>query len=143
MAISVDAAARFICEKSGWQMSNIKLQKILYLAHMMHIGRENEPLISGEFQAWDYGPVHPDLYHKVKSFGAKPISEDFFATKEKIEGKHKQTLEDACEHLLEATAAQLVANTHWEGGAWAETYSPKQKNLTIPYESIADEYRKR
>ncbi len=31
---------------------------------------ENEPLVWGEFEAWDYGPVHPELCHKAKIFKA-------------------------------------------------------------------------
>ena len=31
-----------------------------------------EPLVQGQFQAWHFGPVHPDLYHAVKMYGACP-----------------------------------------------------------------------
>ncbi|RWO77206.1 type II toxin-antitoxin system antitoxin SocA domain-containing protein [Mesorhizobium sp.] len=66
MTLHVLSAAKHLAKQSGWSLSNLELQKILYLAHMFYLGRTGEPLVSGHFEAWDYGPVHPDLYHRVK-----------------------------------------------------------------------------
>ena len=70
-------AAKTICELSGWRISNLPLQKMLYLSHMFHWGRVKQPLIDGRFEAWNLGPVQPDLYHKVKPYGAAPIPDIF------------------------------------------------------------------
>mgnify|MGYP006283548483 CR=1 FL=1 len=74
MTVSVLSAAKRLAARSGWTLSNLELQKILYLAHMVHLGRtDGAPLVHGLFEAWDYGPVHPDLYHRVKIFGSSPV----------------------------------------------------------------------
>ena len=79
--ISAVEAARVLCEKSGWKLTNLQLQKMLYIAHMTYMGeRDGEPLISGmfpPFEAWEFGPVSPTAYRHVKTFGAEPIGNVF------------------------------------------------------------------
>jgi Protein of unknown function (DUF4065) len=48
---------------------------------MVHMGNNDcAPLINNHFQAWEYGPVQPELYHKVKFCGDNPIPNIFFGT---------------------------------------------------------------
>jgi len=78
MTISTFAAARRVCERSNWRVTNLAIQKILYLAHMGHMGENGGArLLASQFEAWDYGPVEPNLYHKVKFFGDGPIQDIF------------------------------------------------------------------
>lgn len=142
MAISPLSAAQYVCAKSGWTVTQLSLQKILYLAHMVHLGRGCGELVSGHFEAWDYGPVHPALYHKVKGFGAKPIRNVFWST-ENIPQETRAVLDEACEKLLNKSPSDLVENTHWSGGAWAEHYVDGARSVRIPSESILNEYRQR
>jgi uncharacterized phage-associated protein len=55
-------------------VSNVALQKLLYFAHGLHLVQRKEPLVSGFFEAWTYGPVHPTVYHCFKSAGDLPIT---------------------------------------------------------------------
>ena len=55
MPIHVLQAAKYMADRSGWNLSNLELQKILYIAHMFHLGRHSTALVRGEFQAWDLG----------------------------------------------------------------------------------------
>lgn len=142
MTISVNAAAQYICEKSDWSVTQLSLQKILYLAQMVHLGRYEKPIVAGNFEAWDYGPVHPSLYQKVKAFGSKPIPQVFWS-KEAVDGTYKEVLDDACDNLLHLTPGQLVQNTHWQKGAWATHYVPSARNIIIQESSIIDEYKAR
>ncbi len=142
MTVSVYAAAEFICEKSGWNVTQLSLQKILYLAHMVHLGRYNSPLVQGQFEAWDYGPVHSKLYQKVKAFGAKPIPQVFWS-KDELDESAREVLQDACHNLLHLSPGELVRNTHWGDGAWAKYYRPSARNIVIPEGSIVDEYKAR
>jgi uncharacterized phage-associated protein len=64
MTISVFDAARTLGYYSDWKLSNLQMQKILYLAHMVYMDKNSgEPLVDEDFQAWDYGPVLPSLYY--------------------------------------------------------------------------------
>ena len=44
MTISAFAAAREVCQATGWATSNLALQKILYIAQMMHLGEQDQLL---------------------------------------------------------------------------------------------------
>lgn len=142
MAISAVDGGAFICRQSGWTTTQLAVQKILYLAHMVHLGRHHVPLVHGQFQAWDYGPVHPVLYRRVKAFGAKPIPNVFHGRPD-VPEQEANTLREACSELLDKTPAQLVRNTHWPDGAWAACYVPGARNVPIPNSAIIDEYEKR
>lgn len=143
MTVSIFSAAKKICELGNWSVTNLQLQKILYLAHMMYMGkRDGEPLVSSHFEAWDYGPVAPDLYHEFKKYGNKPIRTGFFFIEDVEEGTPEcRELEMAAEHLLQHKASDLVAFTHREGGAWNKHYTPGIKGCIIPDEAILQEYK--
>jgi len=60
-------------EKEGIRVTNIALQKLVYFAHGIHLIRMKKPLVSGYFEAWKYGPVHPVLYRAFSSAGSSEI----------------------------------------------------------------------
>jgi uncharacterized phage-associated protein len=55
-------------------ITNLALQKLLYFAHGLHLVETKRPLVSGFFEAWQYGPVHPAAYRAFKISGEKPIN---------------------------------------------------------------------
>ena len=144
-AISSIDAGKTLCELSRWSISNLQLQKILYLAHMLHLGRLERPLINDGFQAWVYGPVAPNLYHRVKGFGSDPIRKMIFWE----EGADESSTEfDLLLETMAATkdvsGARLVSLTHWEKGAWYRAYQGGSgRGIPIPDEFIVEEYHAR
>ena len=144
MAVSSKAAAQRLCERSKWRLTNLELQKILYIAHMNHMGIIGKPLIDGYFEAWDYGPVVPEVYHTVKMFGAEPIG-DFVFPPTKIEdlSSEAKALDKTYGILAGASPGKLVAITHREGGAWEKHYNPKEHGIIIPNKDIAREFKDR
>lgn len=143
MAITTPTAAKAVCELRGWQVSNLALQKILYIAHMVHLGRHNVPLVPDTFEAWDYGPVIPSLYHQVKMFGAEPVKDVFYLAGRVPSGLELQTLSEVVSFLAPMTPGQMVSMTHWDDGAWAKFYRPGARGVSIPNEAIANEFRAR
>lgn len=144
MAVSSITAGRYACKMSGWTITNLKLQKILYIAHMVYVGRtDGTVLIDEMFEAWDFGPVLPNLYHRVKIFGNSPIR-DVFPDAEYPEGTPEGNfLSEACSELANKSAGELVAMTHWPGGAWATHYQKGIYGVVIPTSDILQEYRDR
>ena len=63
----LDAAKYFIVrayeENKDAEMTNMKLQKLLYYAQSLHLALHDAPLFKDEIQAWRYGPVCPPAYH--------------------------------------------------------------------------------
>ncbi len=141
MAITALQAARRICELSNWNITNLKLQKMLYLIHMFYLGKRGNPLIEEEFEAWDYGPVVPILYHRVKTFSDRPIQNVFNI---EIDNNLPEIifLNDEYKELNAKSPWDLVLMTHLKNGAWEKHYKNKEfenRNI-ISNKSILDEY---
>src|SRR3546814_10577509 len=54
-------------------ISNLVLQKLLYFAHGRFLIESKKPLLAGYFEAWQFGPVHPTVYHAFKAATDRPI----------------------------------------------------------------------
>ena len=149
MLKSLDAA-RAICEFGEWKISNLELQKILYISHgsyMAENGGSNRPLIDGIFCAWDYGPVEEDLYYKFRMFAADRIKR--YALELKYKANKPDTAKPEIAHIKKVygwvrdyTAPQLISMTHADGGAWEKYYDPERKHVVIPNSAIFDEYKR-
>jgi uncharacterized phage-associated protein len=145
MTARIDSVCKFICEAGDWRVTNLQLQKILYLAQMLYMGtHDGERLVPAVFEAWDYGPVEPSVYKKVRMFGSSPIEDVFYdaRTFSKTDERHA-FLTDLCKDLLSLPPSELVAITHWEDGAWAKNYESGVKGIRIPDSDILEEYEKR
>ena len=137
---SAFAIAKEFGRLSDWSLSNLEIQKLVYLAHMVHLGRTGQPLVFGQFEAWDYGPVHPALYHKAKVFGRQPVQNIFGGVADLQEGKVKDLVKGTFESLGGLGAGRLVNITHRPGGAWERNYQPGTRCCVISNADIKDEY---
>ena len=131
MSVDVLRAARFIAVRAGWSRTNLELQKLIYIAQMIHVGMNGSALVKGDFEAWELGPVHPTLYHHVKKFGAAPVAR-IQCSDEPIEGTERSLLETTYDALVSKSSSELVAITHWEHGAWARNYVSGERYRKIP-----------
>ena len=141
MTVSVLSAAKRLGAESRWTLSNLELQKLIYIAHMFHMGENNgQPLVSGQFEAWDYGPVHPELYRAAKVFGSDPVQNIFHSVPDIGDGSEKIILDKAYSVLGKAGPGKLVSATHRKDGAWERNYVPGMRHCLIPNADIAAEY---
>lgn len=143
MTVSVESAAKRLCMTSGWKISNLSLQKMLYLADMNFVGQNNARLVDEDFEAWDYGPVLPSLYHTCKIFGVKNLRDVFWGAPD-ISGTPEAAMIDcAWLNLRDRTAGELVENTHTDIGGWMKNYVVGARGVKIPASDMIEEYRKR
>lgn len=137
------AAAKTFWSLCDGDVSNLKLQKLIYLAHMLELGAGRGPLASREFEAWDYGPVEPDLYHKLKAYGSNTIPDIFGGTVYSESDQEFVSIKDVADQLGAVPAARLVSITHWDGGAWSRHYISGARGVKIPDVDILAEYNER
>jgi uncharacterized phage-associated protein len=108
-AARAESACKFICSMGDWAVSNLQLQKVLYIAQMYYLGLRGERLADVGFEAWDYGPVAPKIYRQVRMFGSRPIKDVFYsALPFAAESERKKVLSDVCRDLLALRPGQLV-----------------------------------
>jgi uncharacterized phage-associated protein len=138
------AASRTIADLWNAPITNLSLQKLLFLSHMIHLGKNNVRLASNDFQAWDYGPVEPELYHKLKAYGSNSIPVSVLPAEPYEKNTDEYTsISEVVEALKGASPRKLVSITHWKDGAWAQCYQPGVRGLRIPDSYILAEYNAR
>jgi len=144
MTVSALSAAKYACAYSGWSLSNLELQKILYIAHMYHMGKFRNPLLDGNFEAWDYGPVHPTIYHRAKVYGAAPVGNVFHSVEE-LDGNSTEgsVIRGTVDRFRNYEPGQLVAITHSKISGWYNNYRPGARGMAIPNQDIMNEFEER
>ena len=124
----------------------MEMQKILYIAHMVYMGEnDGEPLVHGYFEAWEYGPVHPELYHYIKLFGAGPVTNEYghFDFVDHLpKGPERRKLDRACKFFPHGSGPKLVHITHWPKGAWSKCHTG-ERFIRITDDAIIGEFRAR
>jgi len=140
MAYDGRAVANYFLElakKDGVPLSHLKLQKLIYFAHGWYLAYYGEPLVENGVQAWQHGPVSPDVYEAFKWFGAKPIDRPatqkiaadndegytrvVVAPPPPSDQQVRQHIERAYRSYRRYSAAKLSAATHIPGSPWAQT----------------------
>jgi len=127
----------------------LEIVKLTYLCHGWHLTLTGKPLVSENAEAWQYGPVYPELYHAVKHYRASPVLDvpksgvEFFGDRE-IDATANQVIQNVFSAYKSFNGVQLSALTHQKGTPWDQTWDGS-RNKTIPDELIKkhfDELRK-
>lgn len=133
-----------LCERAEWSLSNLSIQKSAYLVQLLYLGERSEPLFPEDFEAWDYGPVVPNVYHKLKMFGSAPVKPMSYLSNTRLPNDAAlRHVDDVARLATTQSPGKLVAITHWENGAWAKHYERNLRGIVIPKSDIRDEYRAR
>ena len=144
MAYPYKSVANAIINKMrarGESISPLKLQKLLYYTCGYYLAASGgRPLIDHTFEAWDYGPVLPSLYHSLKMFGRKPIKNVFWHGSIPDGTSQAEAIDAIASQISGLSPGQLVEFTHHENGAWAKHYRPGARNVLIPNQDIIAEY---
>lgn len=137
----------------GNPVTQMKLQKMVYFAHGMHLALDRGALIKETFQAWKFGPVVPEIYQDYKIYGSGPITTTdllrIFSTGQicdnedlkKIDKKAQESVDDAWSVLKELDALSLSAWTHKDGSPWKKFYKNGVTDIIIPNEEIKEYFK--
>lgn len=142
-------------DRRGIKITNLALQKLLYFAHGIHMKRGKGPLVSGYFEAWQYGPVHPAVYRAFKRNGAEPIA--FRAVKQDpLTGRTSELpipddmavvdlISDVVRHFGPMSPGRLVDLSHAKGSPWSVVVDKARTNVAfgmrIPDNVILDRFQ--
>lgn len=140
-AWSAEIANEFIRRAAADErpLTQMQLQKLVYIAHGWNLAVNGEPLTHDAPQAWDYGPVYRDLWQALREFGRAAIPREI-KTKEYMPGsfdtenadvparaKLSQREIDVIDRVYQNYsgfhAFQLSALTHQEGTPWTQVYA--------------------
>lgn len=68
-----DAEKRSVGGDDVADISNLKLQKLLYYCQAYSYALTGKPMFAEEIEAWDYGPVVPSIYQEYKKYKSRNI----------------------------------------------------------------------
>lgn len=115
------------CIDDDHPIGNLQLQKILYYIQKDFLSR-GEAAFSDEIEAWQFGPVVPNVYYRYCGYGAMPIS---------ISPGHKSINESDATFVDRIVDSKrilnpwdLVKETHKPNGAWEKAYKNGKNGLS-------------
>lgn len=118
-------------------LDNLKLQKLLFLAHSRFLHTSGNALLREKVEAWKHGPVVDVVYQEYKRFGDGQIVQPLAA-----DGPWNQLPSDVCSALEDVWDSFAVLSgwalrelTH-DVGPWRQHYDPTQRHGVIPNEAI-------
>lgn len=105
-------------------LTNLKLQKLLYFAQVEHIKETGEKLFPEKIEAWKYGPVVRDVYSWLAGCGPYVITEFDVQLEDtsQIDDETKRFLDKIWDKYKNSSAWALVQLTHRSGSAWDQTF---------------------
>ena len=125
----------------GKNLSIMSLLKLTYIAHGWHLEMRDRPLFSNKIQAWQYGPVIPEVYNAFRAQGVQakaPVSVP--PNLDEIDADSSGLLEQIYQNYGSLDAFQLSDLTHVPGGPW--DVASKQHGYYAPIhdEEIREHY---
>lgn len=134
----------------GYEISNLKLQKLLYFVQALFLVMSNgtAPCFKEEIEAWPFGPVVPEVYDEYKIYGSLEIPysktknvlnkslelEKYVYDENIISEDDKSNINEVIEHFKNKSAYALANLTHNQD-PWKNAFIP-YCSQTIPRESI-------
>ena len=119
-------------------ITQLSLQKIIYVCHVWHLVKNDKPLVRESFQAWRLGPVIPTIYNELKCNNDQPINDRLKSLspksgkQEKVQHRWTPDEQDLLESVLgsygKLTASQLVSISHEKDGPWDRAYESDSRD---------------
>lgn len=115
----------------GRTVSNLRLQKLLYFVQIAFLATKDSQCFNDDLEAWDYGPVVPEVYRKYKIFGSTMIptavsNRDQINTV--IGNNDQQIINSMLDLLQKCTTRELVEISHAQD-PWKNIYVPGANNV--------------
>ncbi len=136
--------ARYIierCNQNSKTISNLKLQKILYFVQAEFLVAKNQPCFREKIEAWDFGPVVPDVYFAYRMYGSTNIPcLGKSGVSQLISEKDRGLLDGIIDACSNYSASALVEITHHQT-PWIIAYNQDGHNNEIKTDSIKNYFR--
>lgn len=160
MATSVELANEFLkMPGAKGRLTQMHLQKLVYIAHGWSLALRNRGISTDKIEAWDYGPVYPELYEHTKYNGRQPVANlikptdgnpfAFFGDKNATEpycadlsSDDRQIIEHVWRKYGRLSAFKLSDLTHKRGTPWYKAFHERGKRADIDDRDIKKHYER-
>jgi uncharacterized phage-associated protein len=130
------AVANEFLKLNGGPMNQMKLQKLVYMAHGWNLAINHEPLVSGRIEAWDGGPVMRVIWNHLRDFGLNTTDTLFGSGPNAPYVADMSSGEAAIvSHVWskygQYTGVELSEMTHKSGTPWSNSYFGSGRNAPL------------
>lgn len=136
-------------------ITNLALQKLLYFAHGIYLTQTKRALVSGYFEAWQYGPVHPAVYRAFKDAGSdaikvRAISRDPLTGQQRnlplpTDENVRDLTDEVVKRYGKLSPGRLVDLSHAKGSPWDAVVNKARTDVAfgmrIPDNVILERFR--
>jgi uncharacterized phage-associated protein len=133
-----------LAQRDRVSIDPLQMQKFVYQAQGWTLGLTGAPLFNEQIEAWEYGPVVPELYHSLKAYGAFPIrgrlmkfdyrEERVVTARSDFDEIESEIIERVWKKYGRWNGPRLVALTHRRDAPWDRTRRnhPGENDARIP-----------
>lgn len=126
-------------------LTPLQLIKLTYIAHGWSFVNLETPLVSEDVYAWKFGPVFPNLYHALKSFGSQPVDEVPVSYQEQksetdLDPNETALIKAVYDKYSDYSGIQLTRMTHRQNTPWHKTWQISQNGVVIGNDLIRGYY---
>lgn len=118
------ARALFDASEGKSEISALKMQKLVYIAHENHIASTAKPLISDPVEAWSDGPVFPALHRLIGNSDKNLVTESCLPPNGDLGERTMRYIKKTWDLLAARTGPGLSEDTHAKGTPWHMAMNP-------------------
>jgi len=127
-------------ESVGDGITNLKLQKLVYYAQGYHLALHGTPLFRERIEAWEHGPVVPELYRQYKQWGSGHLPPPAHFDPDGYDRAAAQLLDEVYDVFGQYSAWKLRNMTH-EDRPWIDAYQNGERNRVISHAALRDYFK--
>lgn len=110
------------CIQDDCPISNLQLQNILYCIQRYFLDLDII-LFLDDFEAWEFGPVLPDIFYKYCMFGARPIKPIKQIDSISLDKDYEDIINSIIERKRILKPWEIGSDIRRDNGAWSVIYN--------------------
>ncbi|ALA97259.1 Phage-Associated Protein [Spiroplasma kunkelii CR2-3x] len=128
-------------EFSSLEITNLKMQKVLYFLYGFYFSETGKSLFSDDFIAWKYGPVIKEIYDINKNNITNPyenLRKDIYSNYDfNIKNINWEIIDNILNNIIKLSSWYLVNMSHKKNTPWEKT----KENEIISKDLIHDYFK--
>lgn len=140
-ALRVSRYVIYSARKDRQEITNVRLQKILYFLQIIFLDLTGRPCFDGHIEAWDLGPTVPEVYRHYEKYEFKYLPIESTEAEVIIMEEDKRLIEYVVRKLSKYSTRQLINVTQSED-PWKKNYVSYDTN-EIPLKDMMEYVKKR
>lgn len=132
-ALSVANKLIALAHEAGRAITPMQVIKLTYICHGWMLGLYGRPLLDEPVEAWQYGPVIPEVYRNLRRYGAGPVTRQIHNVKDADFGVIELDLvRQVSSKYGQLTGPQLSTMTHAPGTPWHQVWRGRKTIIPDP-----------